>query len=162
MTIYTADWILPIAGGPISHGFVAVDKGRISGVGRDRPADAQNLGRVAVMPALVNAHTHLELSYLQGRVPQGTSFTEWVRALMALRRQYPDPNAEEIVTAARSALTAARRAGTGLVGDVSNTLITVPLLREMSMAAHVFYELLGFNADDPAARVADAKRRADA
>jgi cytosine/adenosine deaminase-related metal-dependent hydrolase len=57
---------------------------------------------------------------------------------------------------------ASRQAGTGLVGDVSNTLITAPLLREAGMPAQLFYELLGFNVDDPAGRVAAARRRADA
>jgi len=159
---YTADWILPIADEPIARGFVAVDAGRIVGLGPERPAGAQDLGRVAVMPALVNAHTHLELSYLHGRVPSAGSFAQWVRPLMALRRQYQDPEAPEIVAAARMAIAAARRAGTGLVGDVSNTLITAPLLREAGMPAQLFYELLGFNVDDPAARVAEAQRRANA
>ena len=61
---------------------------------------------------------------------------------MALRRQYPDPEAEEIVVAARSAVASARQAGTGLIGDISNTLITVPLLRDAGVPAQVFYELL--------------------
>jgi len=76
VTVYTADWILPIADEPIGRGYVAVEGGRITGVGRERPGDAQDLGPVAVLPALVNAHTHLELSYLRGRLPPGTSFTE--------------------------------------------------------------------------------------
>jgi len=162
--IATADWILPIGEPPIAHGFVAIDHGRIVGVGveRERPSDAVNLGRVAVLPALVNAHTHLELSYLHGRVPPGRRFTEWVRTLMALRREYPDPEAAEILTAARAAIAEARESGTGLIGDVSNTLVTVPLLREASMPAQVFYELLGFNAPDPVSRVVEARKKADA
>ena len=159
MTVYTADWILPIADEPIAGGFVAIEGDRIIEVGHGRPAGATDLGRAAVLPALVNAHTHLELSYLYERVPPGESFTEWVRALMALRRQYPDPEAAEIVAAARIAIGLARRSGTGLVGDVSNTLITVPLLRDAGMPAQVFYELLGFNPEDPAGRVAQARQR---
>jgi cytosine/adenosine deaminase-related metal-dependent hydrolase len=162
VTVYTADWILPIADEAIAQGFVAIEDGRIADVGGGHPAAATDLGRVAVLPALVNAHTHLELSYLYQRVPPGPSFTEWVRALMALRRQYPDPAAAEIVSAARIAIGLARRAGTGLVGDISNTLITVPLLREAAMPAQVFYELLGFKGDDPLGRVAAARAQANA
>jgi len=161
VTVYTADWILPIADDPIAGGFVAIDDDRIVGVGRERPAGAIDLGRVALLPSLVNAHTHLELSYLYERVPPGQSFTEWVRALMALRRQQPDPDAAEIVSAARIAIGMARRSGTGLIGDISNTLVTVPLLREASMPAQVFYELLGFNPENPAGRVAEARERVD-
>jgi cytosine/adenosine deaminase-related metal-dependent hydrolase len=75
---------------------------------------------------------------------------------MALRREYPDPSAIEILSAARAAIAAARQSGTGLVGDISNTLVTVPLLRESGLAAQVFHELLGFNVADPAARVTAA------
>jgi predicted amidohydrolase YtcJ len=63
------------------------------------PADASPLGNVAILPALVNAHTHLELSYLRGLVPPSTSFNDWVMALMALRRNYPDPSAPPIIEA---------------------------------------------------------------
>jgi aminodeoxyfutalosine deaminase len=157
---YRADWILPISDDPVRSGWVSIHHNRITGVGAGEAPGAVDLGRAAILPALVNVHTHLELSYLRGQVPAGTSFVEWVRTLMSLRRRYPDPSAPEIVTAARDAIAAARRSGTGLVGDVSNTLVTVPLLREAGMAAQVFHELLGFNVADPAARVEAASAAA--
>ena len=65
MPAFTAEWILPIGGTPIARGFVAVEDGRIIGGRSGRASRAPtDLGRVAVLPALVNAHTHLELSYL--------------------------------------------------------------------------------------------------
>jgi 5-methylthioadenosine/S-adenosylhomocysteine deaminase len=59
-------------------------------------------------------------------------------------------------------MAAARASGTGLVGDVSNTLVTVPLLGEAGLAGRVFHELLGFNAEEPAARVAEARAALEA
>ena len=153
MQTYRADWVLPISDDPIRSGWVSIDDNRITGVGTGAAPDGVSLGRAAILPALVNVHTHLELSYLHERVPAGTGFTEWVRRLMALRRLYPDPSATEIVLAVRGAITAARASGTGLVGDISNTLVTVPFLREAGMAALVFHELLGFNVADPVGRV---------
>jgi cytosine/adenosine deaminase-related metal-dependent hydrolase len=155
---YRAEWVLPIADAPIRDGWVSVEGGRVTGVGADPPGGCVDLGRTAVLPALVNAHTHLELSYLRGRVPRGGEFTDWIRTLMALRRQFPDPRSPEILAAARAAIDEARASGTGLFGDISNTLISVPLLREAGTPAHVFYELLGFNAPDPAGRVQQARR----
>jgi len=136
--------------------------GRVTGLGAGTAAGATDLGRAAILPALVNVHTHLELSYLHERVPAGDAFSTWVRMLMALRREYPDPSAPEILQAARGAIAAARTSGTGLVGDISNTLVTVPLLRDAGMAAQVFHELLGFNVADPAARVAAASAAIEA
>jgi len=149
-------------GTPIRNGFVTLEGERITAVGDRAPADAASLGNVAILPALVNAHTHLELSYLHGRVPPSTSFNDWVMVLMALRRDHPDPAAPAIIEAARHAIAHARASGTGLFGDVSNTLVTVPLLRDAGMAAHVFYELIGFSHPDPVGRVREARAAADA
>jgi len=159
---FTAAWVLPISAPPIRNGFVTLEGERITAVGDRAPADAASLGNVAILPALVNAHTHLELSYLHGRVPPSTSFNDWVMVLMALRRDHPDPAAPAIIEAARHAIAHARASGTGLFGDVSNTLVTVPLLRDAGMAAHVFYELIGFSHPDPVGRVREARAAADA
>jgi len=162
VTTFTAAWVLPISAPPIRNGFVTLEGARITAVGDRAPADAASLGSVAILPALVNAHTHLELSYLHGRVPPSTSFNDWVMVLMALRRDHPDPAAPAIIEAARHAIARARASGTGLFGDVSNTLVTVPLLRDAGMAAHVFYELIGFSHPDPVGRVREARAAADA
>ena len=162
MTSYTAEWVLPMTGEPIHRGSIAIDRGRIAGVDGSVAADARDLGHVAIMPALVNAHTHLELSYLRGRVPPAEQFLDWIRTIMAARRQYPDAGDPRIVNAAREAIDEARASGTGLLGDISNTLVTAPLLREMSMPAQVFYELLRFNAADPESMIREARAKADA
>lgn len=156
MPTFRADWVLPICDEPIRNGWVSVNGNQITGLGGGLSAEAVDFGRAAILPALVNAHTHLELSYLQGRLPPGGTFVQWVRTLIALRRTYTDPSAPEILDAARTAIAAARASGTGLIGDVSNTLVTVPLLREAGTPSQVFHELLGFNVADPAAIVAAA------
>ena len=115
------------------------------------------LGNVALLPALVNAHTHLELSFLCGRVPPCDNFNEWVTTLMSLRRsEGPDPNAPAILDATTRAIADARASGTGLIGDISNTLVSVGPLRAAGMAAHVFYEQTGFNLPDVAGKIAQA------
>ena len=160
MIRYRADWLLPIADAPIRGGWVALDGDRISGAGSGPAADAVDLGRAVILPALVNAHTHLELSYLRDRVPPSTRFINWIRVLMAARKQFPDASDPRILRAAQEGIDEARASGTGLVGDISNTLVTVPLLRDAGLAAHVFYELLGFNTSDPEKRVQDARAQA--
>src|SRR5512138_2060269 len=159
MLTISAQWIVPISGPPIHHGFLTIDDdGRIAAVGESPPGDAVTLGGVALLPALVNPHTHLELSYLHGRVARGESFHEWVASLMSLRRTLgADPNGPDIVESAVRAIEHARAAGTGLIGDISNTLITVDLLRDARMPAHVFFEQLGFNLPDVAAKVTQAR-----
>ena len=162
MLRFSADWVLPISRPPIRNGFVAIDRGRVMAVSERPPDEAVPLGRQVILPALVNAHTHLELSHMHKLVPPSSSFNEWVMRLMTLRRGFPEPGVEPILAAARLAIARARASGTGLIGDVSNTLVTVPLLREARMPAQVFYELIGFHHPDPVSRVGEARAAADA
>jgi cytosine/adenosine deaminase-related metal-dependent hydrolase len=156
---FRADWILPISDSPIPNGSVAIESGRIVSVGPAQGADAIDLGRAAVLPGLVNAHTHLELSYLRNRVPPARQFLSWVRVLMHARRQFPEETDPRIVSAAREAIAEARASGTALFGDVSNTLVDVPLLNDAGVPAQVFFELLRFNAPDPDQIVRNARAR---
>ena len=150
-----------MTGKPIRRGSISSENGRIVGVDDRAVPGAIDLGGVAIMPALVNAHMHLELSYLRGKVAPTEKFLDWIRTIMATRRQFPNASDPRILDAAREAIAEARASGTGLVGDISNTLVTAPLLREASMPAHVFYELLRFNATDPEAMVREARAKAD-
>ena len=63
------------------------------------------------MPGLVNAHTHLELSYLRDQVPPASEFITWIRAVMAARRERPDPAAPEIAGAIDEAIQEAEATG---------------------------------------------------
>jgi aminodeoxyfutalosine deaminase len=145
-TIYCAAWVLPIAAPPIRDGWVAIDGGRVAAVGQGASPRARDLGAVAVLPGLVNAHTHLELSYMRDEVPPAADFVSWIRGVVRARRQRPDPRAPEIMAGIVRALDEAVRSGTALIGDISNTLVTVEPLAASPLAALVFYELIRFNA----------------
>ncbi len=152
MPSYRAAWLLPISQPPIRDAWLRTERGRIVAFGPTRPGDFTapdeiDLRNVAVLPGLVNAHTHLELSWMRGRTAGTGSFPDWIRSVMYLRRG-ADPTSDEIARAISAAITEARDYGTPLVGDISNTLATSIELAGQQMAAVVFYELLGFLAND--------------
>jgi cytosine/adenosine deaminase-related metal-dependent hydrolase len=155
---YRAAWVLPISLPPIGGGVVSVERDTITAVGpgdgtaREGLGDV-DLGNVAILPGLVNAHTHLELSWMRGRVPPNASMPAWAASLMALRRGVSPEPPEPIVDAIRDA----RRAGTALVGDVTNTFATYEPLLDSELSAALFRELLGFNPADPDAVVRAAQ-----
>lgn len=152
MVRYRAAWLLPIGEPPIRDGWVAVDRGRVLAFGRRAPGDTQgerDLGSVAVLPGLVNAHTHLELSYLRNEVPPAPDFVTWIRGIVAARRRRPDPGSAEIVQGVQRAIDEAVACGTALVGDISNTLASVGPLAASQLGALVFKELIRFNPVDP-------------
>jgi cytosine/adenosine deaminase-related metal-dependent hydrolase len=137
---------------------VSVDRGLITRVGEfvDVGGGAvEDLGNVAILPGLVNAHTHLELSWMRGQVPPSTSMPAWAASLMALRRTVSHEPPEPIVRA----IAEARATGTSLIGDVTNTFATYGPLLDAQLSAALFRELLGFSAPDPDAVVATAQRQ---
>lgn len=152
MTLFRAAWVCPIASPPIASGWVAVEQGRImavGGPGDPPPASterARDLGRVALMPGLVNAHTHLELSWLRDRVPPAASFIAWITGMFAVRGgSIERPDDRRVIDAARRAADEARERGTVAVGDISNSLASVDPMAAAGLRGIVFHELLGFS-----------------
>jgi len=165
MTAVRAAWVCPIDRPPIRNGIVDVEAGRISGI-RDQESGSgdqqvRDLGRVVILPGLVNAHTHLELSWLRGRVPPADRFTEWVAALLAVRRpdQAMTPDQAALIP---DAIRELRATGTVAVGDISNSLATVAPMRDAGLGGVVFHELLGFRERDGALVDATRGQRAQA
>jgi len=160
--IVKARWILPIDRPPIEDGWIEIAHGRIGRFGSGRPPSAvSDLGNVAVLPGLVNAHTHLELSFLEGRVPPAASMVEWIRALIRERAASGPDDEPERIDAMRRGAESMRAAGTALVGDISNTLASVPAIAAAGLGGVVFHELLGFKVADPAAFVREAWTRVE-
>ena len=155
--------MLPIATPPIRGGWVAIDSDRITAVGsgpppqhpkwRERPSPD-----FAIMPALVNAHVHLELSWMRGTVPPAKSMPEWASHLIEIRRAQTTEPREPIGTA----IDQARSFGTALLGDVTNTLASYHELLRSDLHAAVFFEQLGFRTEDARQRAAEAHVQAGA
>ena len=168
MTVFRAAWVVPVDQRPLRDGWVAVDGGRIAAVGHGPPpldavGPTRDLGRVALLPGLVNAHAHLELSWLRNRVPPAAAFTSWVKQLIVARGRGPERTDDPaVIDAAEAAATEARAAGTSAVGDVSNSLASVTPLAVSGMRGLVFHELLGFmeTGGDLLARTAEARAAA--
>ncbi len=161
MEILTTSWVLPIASEPLRAGRVAVEGGRIVWVGRAGEADeprapVRDLGPGVLLPGLVNAHCHLELSHLAGRVPFDRGFVAWVEALVAERQS---ADAEDVRAAALRAIHLLEERGTAAVGDVSNTLAHLDALSGSRLDAAVFVELLAWDPSRAEAILAWAEER---
>jgi len=85
--VFSADWVLPVEGPPIEDGAVAVEDGRIVGVG---PATEFGAGRrfedAAILPGFVNAHSHLEYAVYAGFGDGLADFSEWISLHIARKR----------------------------------------------------------------------------
>jgi cytosine/adenosine deaminase-related metal-dependent hydrolase len=142
-----ADALVTGDAGIVRDGAVVVDQGgRILDVGAAADVLPRHSGapveRVhgAVLPGLVNAHTHIELSALRGQVPGGAGFVAWVERLLGARSELDD---DIIATSLERAVGELDAFGTVAVGDVSNTLAAVQLLARTGIGGSVFHEVFG-------------------
>lgn len=137
ITLLTAAWIAPMDRPIIRDGAIAISGERILAVGPLKEIQHQypqgirhDLGDVVVLPGLVNAHTHLELSDLrQGDQPN--SFVDWIMDLMG---QTARAGGDVLAMAAAAArVGAAESIGFGVtsIGDISKQCVaTRPVLRD--------------------------------
>jgi aminodeoxyfutalosine deaminase len=124
--IHRAEWVVPVSAPPLRNGAVLTHRGRVIATGpftavrRDSPAGAlvTDHGRAALFPALVNAHTHLELSALRGKMafPQ-PCFREWIGLLFSLRAGMEPHSVDEGLRSGEAELSGS---GTGLCADTTN------------------------------------------
>lgn len=117
--IFRARWLLPEPERAIEDGALRVADGRVVELGpfddfEVGDAAVHDLGSLALTPGLVNAHAHLCLTDLAGRVPAGATFPDWIRALMTERATHPF-DAPAVV---RSGLEQLAATGCVGVGDV--------------------------------------------
>jgi len=124
-----------------------VEGGRIVWVGPSSAAvegPVDDLGDGVLLPGLVNAHTHLELSHLGHlRAVGEKGFVAWIEGVVSALGTPP----VEAGARALEAISGLVASGTAAVGDVSNQLAHLDLLDASGLEATAFFELLGW---DPA------------
>ncbi len=145
--VFWADGIVVGDGPDLRDGAVVVgDDGEILEVGRADELLARHAGadvervRGVVVPGLVNAHTHLELSALRGQVPGGAGFVPWVERLIGAR---VEASPEDDHAAIERAVAELGDAGTVAVGEVTNSLAAVGALGRAGLVGCIFHEVFG-------------------
>ncbi len=149
-TLYCARWVLPVTSPAIADGAIAVDGDRIVSVGtRDELANQypqsslQDFGEAAIIPGLVNAHSHLELTAMRGFLEnEETDFFAWLRKLTVARLERM--TADDLYISAAWGACEAIRAGVTCVADASDSAsTTVQALKDVGLAGVVFQESFG-------------------
>jgi aminodeoxyfutalosine deaminase len=147
LRVFHVDHLLRGDERPIADAAVAFDeKGIVVDVGpagevlpRNAGAPVTRIEGIA-FPGLVNAHAHLELSAMRGKVAGGRGFVTWVDSLLSLRVEHsPEDDAEAIDAAADDLV----RFATVAIGDVTNSLAAVSALARRGIAGWSFHEVFG-------------------
>ncbi len=158
MRVYAATRVFPVTRPPIPQGAVAIDGERIVSVGprtavlaeAGAGAELCDPGHAALLPGLINAHCHVELSWMGQDPPPGRDYMAWLRGLLE-RRAVEQPQVAR--RAAERAIHAMVDRGTVALGDVSNATWVVPMLARSALQGVAFHEIYGIDAAHAEARI---------
>ena len=141
--------VLPVSQPPIADGFVRMAGDRITEVGTwadlADSSGAEDLGEVILMPGLVNAHCHLDYTDFIGAIPPQKSFTDWINALVDLKRDVDDAaHCQSWLRGARQSL----RHGVTTLGNIETRWNHLPQLwRQTPLRFVSFLELIVLRAE---------------
>ncbi len=150
----TADWVITMDGAPIRGGAVVVGgNGRIStvddgGEGAHReaaasvshaPTGAPPPLQKVLLPGLVNAHSHLELTGLEGQV-QEDDFPAWIRHIIQI---VAGRTHESFVIAAKQGIRDCWSRGVTTIADCGSTGAVMQALGELDASGIAYHEIFG-------------------
>jgi len=147
MIRYHARWVLPVSRPPLEDATVVEHEGRIVFVGARASAPAGTdveLGEVVLLPGLVNAHTHLELTVMRGFL-EDLTFRAWITRLTRARRAALTP--EALVDSARAGIAEGLLAGITTYADTNDSGAPFHAMLRMGVRGIAYQEVFG---PDPA------------
>jgi cytosine/adenosine deaminase-related metal-dependent hydrolase len=157
-------WVLPIDGPPIEHGAVLLGAdGRIGAVGPATavPAPAgvptEDFGDAALLPGLINTHTHLELTGLGGQTPD-PEFAAWIRRL---RETKSARTFDAFLDAARRGLADCWAAGVTTIADTGDSGSVAQALAEAGGSGIVYHEVFGPHPDQRDVSLQELQRQVE-
>ena len=145
----TADLILPISLKPIRNGVIIVDdNGKILKLDDRRNYDDLELEIYdgVIVPGFINAHCHLELSHMKGKVGTGKGLIPFITDVVTKRAA----SESEISTAIAKAEAEMIKNGIVAVGDISNVTDTFAQKAKGNLRYYTFVEFFDFLQDDNA------------
>lgn len=147
---------------PIREGAVLLDEGgRIAEVGPDSAVPhppgvlRSEFASAAILPGLVNTHTHLELTGFAGQA-EDADFAAWIRRIRALKAER---SPEDFLAAARAGLAACHAAGVTTVADTGDSGAVIQALAEAGGSGIAYHEVFGPHPDQWQESLAGMQRR---
>jgi cytosine/adenosine deaminase-related metal-dependent hydrolase len=148
-----AQWVFPDEGDPIEKGVITIVDGCILSINNVSESDTKDLGNVAIIPGLVNAHTHLEFSSLTAPIASGESFADWIRAVIRQRTELLDVVDRSIAAGLKELAVC----GTRHVGEIATAAESTTDLSTTASGGTRFLELIATSDESAAAAIDEAR-----
>ena len=161
MIRYRARYVVPVATPPIVDGIVAVDGERITYVGPANvapPGRTTDLGHALLLPGLVNAHTHLELTAMRGFL-EDLDFRSWILRLTTAKRAVL--SRDMLLDAARYGIADGLRHGITTYADTCDSGVAFDAMRECGVRGTMYQEVFGPDPAQCAASLAELREKID-
>lgn len=141
---------------PLENGFVEVDEdGEVVRVGvSEAPSLEEEWYDGALVPGFVNAHCHVELSYLKGRFSKGTGMAGFIDQINALRDTSSRPRK---IAALKEQMDLMWKAGVTAMADISNCDDSFEVKASHPMYTRTFLEVFGTEPEDCQAIIEDVR-----
>lgn len=154
MKRFTARYVYPLlTPEPILNGFVELeDDGTVLRVGRCPEGEAVEEG--ILTPGFVNAHCHVELSYMKGLFRKGTGMAGFIDQINALRDTF---SLEQKVAALKEAMDGMWEQGVVAMADISNCDDSFAVKAAHPLYTRTFLEVFGADPADCPAVMAGVK-----
>ena len=139
MKRFTAEYVYTLSGEPLRHAFVEVEEdGTIVRTGVCPPGEPVDDG--ILCPGFVNAHCHVELSYMKGLFRKGTGMAGFIDQINALR---DTSSLEDKVAALKEAMDGMWAQGVQAMADISNCDDSFAVKAGHPMYTRTFLEVFG-------------------
>jgi len=137
------------------------EDGRISNIypWRDSSCNPEDTvvdwGTAVIMPGLINAHVHLELTSLCNQLIRYDSFTDWLSQLISRRRSW---SREELQSSIKQGIRLSLASGTTMVGDIASDRIAHNSTCCHQLRQVIFEESIAFSPDQAEENIAHLNR----
>jgi cytosine/adenosine deaminase-related metal-dependent hydrolase len=146
-----ASFVFPLGGRePIRNGFVEyADDGTIAVVGKceDPGNESEFLSGQAIVPGFVNAHCHVELSYMKGLFKKGTGMAGFIDQINALRDTKSIEERKRDIVYWMDMMWSR---GVQAMADISNCADSFEIKQKSPMYTRTFLEVFGTEPEDSA------------
>lgn len=147
MRFLTANYLFPLHINPIKEGVLQVsDEGEVIAIFNNRkdiPLDKLEVFEGILCPGFVNAHCHLELSHMKGKLPQKTGLPGFISEVPKQR----EVDISKIQLAIKNADALMQKNGIVAVGDISNTKDSFDVKRISAILYHTFAEVFATDSE---------------
>jgi aminodeoxyfutalosine deaminase len=107
-------------------------------------AEVIDWGSSVIIPGLVNAHVHLELTSLYNKLTKFRSFTDWISQLIHCRQSW---TMEDFLSSAAEGSRLSLASGTTLSGDITSSGFGWSAANDHNLRRIVFEEILALSSD---------------